>query len=111
MWTTVVIVLESVPPSLKGELSRWLTEVATGVYVGQVSALVRDLLWEKCVQHARRGRCSQMYRTNTEQGYAVRLHGEALRTVVDFDGLQFVAVKDARWQAVQEEGEGKAGED
>lgn len=98
----VVIVLESVPPSLKGELSRWLVEVATGVYVGQVSALVRDLLWEKCVQHVRRGRCYQMYSTNTEQGYAMRLHRDTTRTLVDFDGLQLVAVKDARWQAEQD---------
>lgn len=93
----VVIVLESTPPSLKGELSRWMVEVTTGVYAGRVSALVRDLLWEKCVQHARRGRCYQMYRTNSEQGFAIRMHGDVLRSVVDFDGLEFVAAKNAQW--------------
>ena len=99
----LVMVLESVPPSLKGELSRWLTEVTTGVYVGRVSALVRDLLWDKCVQHARRGRCAMMYRTNTEQGFAIRLHGERARSVVDFEGLQLVAVQDTRWAESQQD--------
>ena len=49
--------LEKVPDSLRGELSRWLLEVQTGVYVGAVSATVRDLLWDKVVQHSRAGRC------------------------------------------------------
>lgn len=93
----VVMVLERVPPSLKGELSRWLIEVTTGVYVGSVSALVRDLLWEKCVQYARGGRCCQLYRTNSEQGFSIRMHGEKTRTVEDFDGLQLISVRDARW--------------
>lgn len=93
----VVIVLESTPPSLKGELSRWMVEVTTGVYTGRVSALVRDLLWEKCVQHARRGRCYQLYRTNTEQGFTIRMHGDVLRSVVDFDGLELIAAKNAHW--------------
>ena len=92
-----VIILEKVPPSLKGELSRWMVEVSPGVYVGQVSALVRDLLWEKCILYARRGRCHQLYRTNTEQGFAIRMHGDTSRAVVDFDGLQLVALRDARW--------------
>lgn len=90
--------LEKVPDALKGELSRWLIEVQTGVYVGQVSATVRDLLWDKVVQHARTGRCTQLYRINNEQGFSIRMHGEARRSLVDVDGYQLVAVKDARYE-------------
>lgn len=97
-----VIILESVPPSLKGELSRWMVEVSAGVYVGKVSALVRDLLWDKCVLYARKGRCCQLYRANNEQGYLIRLHGEQGRALIDLDGLQLVALKDARWAQAQE---------
>ena len=43
----LVMMLEKVKPSMRGELSRWLVEVKSGVYVGNVSALVRDRLWEK----------------------------------------------------------------
>lgn len=99
----MVMILEKVPPSLKGELSRWLVEVSTGVYVGHASALVRDLLWEKCLQYVYQGRCYQIYRVNTEQGFAIRMHGDAARNILDLDGLQLVAVKDARWLAYREE--------
>lgn len=92
----LVMTLEKVPPSLRGELSRWLIEVQTGVYVGSVSAVVRDLLWDKVVQHARSGRCTQLYRTNNEQGFTMRMHGDQSRTLLDIEGYQLVAVKDAR---------------
>ncbi len=92
----LVMTLESVPPSLRGELTRWLIEVQTGVYVGNVSALVRDLLWDKCVQHARAGRCTQVYRASNEQGFALRIHGERSRTLVNLEGYTLVAVRDAR---------------
>lgn len=97
----IVMTLESVPPSLRGELTRWLIEVQTGVYVGHVSATVRDLLWDKVMQHARLGRCTQLYRSNNEQGFSIRMHGEQRRTLVDLDGYQLVAVKDARYDTLK----------
>ncbi len=94
----VVMVLEKVPKSLRGELTRWMLEVSTGVFVGTLSAVVRDLLWEKCVEKSRAGRCCQLYRTNNEQGYAIRMHGDSNRSVSDFDGLMLVTVKNAKWE-------------
>ncbi|GAO76679.1 MULTISPECIES: type I-E CRISPR-associated endoribonuclease Cas2e [Meiothermus] len=94
----VVIVLEKVPKTLRGELSRWMLEVSTGVFVGSVSALVRDLLWEKCIAKKSSGRCCLLYRTNNEQGFAIRTHGDTTRTLIDFDGLTLVAVKNAEWE-------------
>lgn len=94
----VVMVLEKVPKSLKGELSRWLLEVQTGVFVGKVSATVRDLLWHKCIEKSAGGRCCQVWRTNNEQGYSLRLAGDSTRSLVDFDGLMLVAVKNAEWE-------------
>ena len=92
----IVMTLEAVPPSLRGELSRWLIEVQPGVFAGNASALIRDALWDKCVQHARAGHCSQIYRTNNEQGFAIRIAGDATRRVVNLDGYQLVAVRNAR---------------
>ena len=37
------------PPKLRGDLSKWLCEINTGVYVGNVSSRVRDALWERGV--------------------------------------------------------------
>ena len=92
----LVMTLEAVPESLRGELSRWLIEVQPGVYVGNASALVRDLLWDKAVGHTRRGRCTQVYRANNEQGFVIRTHGDPTRRVVSLDGYQLVAVRNAR---------------
>lgn len=91
----VVIILEKVPMRLRGELTRWLLEVDTGVFVGRISATVRELLWARCVRLAGDGRCCLVYRTNNEQGFAMRMHGYTDRAVRDFDGLQFVTVKNA----------------
>lgn len=95
-----MVVLESVPTSLRGELTRWMLEVQPGVFVGSMSALVRDLLWEKCCAKAKEGRCCQVFSTNNEQGYSIRLHGDegGTRAVADLDGLLLVAVRNARWK-------------
>lgn len=97
----VVMVLEKVPKSLKGELSRWMLEVQTGVFVGKLSATVRDLLWQKCIDKSAGGRCCQAWRTNNEQGYTLRLAGDSTRSLVDFDGLMLVAVKNAEWERMR----------
>ncbi|MCC7000500.1 MAG: type I-E CRISPR-associated endoribonuclease Cas2, partial [Deltaproteobacteria bacterium] len=38
----LVMILEAVPVSLRGELTRWLTPVTSTVFVGSVSAEVRE---------------------------------------------------------------------
>ena len=48
----VVMILEKVPRSLRGDLTSFLVEVDTGVFVGRVSATVRELLWERAVEKA-----------------------------------------------------------
>lgn len=94
----VVMTLEKVPDSLRGELTRWMLEVSTGVFVGSLSALVRDLLWEKCADNKRTGRCCQVFRSNNEQGFQVRMIGESDRSLIEVDGLFLVAVKNAAWE-------------
>ena len=86
----VVMVLETVPEGLRGELTRWLIEVKTGVFVGTCSARVRDKLWEKCCERCRGGGVVQIWSTNTEQGFAMRMHGETSREIVEMEGLQLV---------------------
>lgn len=97
----LVMTLEKVPQSLRGELSRWLLEVQTGVYVGRVSPIVRDLLWEKALTKGATGRCTQAWRTNNEQGFSFRISGDARRCTVEIDGLHLVAVKNAAWETLR----------
>jgi CRISPR-associated protein Cas2 len=89
----VVMILEKVPTSLRGELTRWLIEPRPGVFVGHVSALVRDKLWEKCVQKMGEGGLIQIWSTNTEQRFEVRSWGQTDREMVNMEGLWLVRKK------------------
>lgn len=89
----MVLVVERVSGSVRGELTRWLLEPKAGVFVGRVSAMVRDKLWEK-VCKGMKGREAGLlvYSADTEQGFAIRHHGETTRLVVDFEGLALIKV-------------------
>ena len=93
----VVMILESVPIGLRGELTRWLLELRAGVFVGNVSAMVRDKLWEMvCDKLRKKGGGFLIQSTNTEQGYTIRFVGTTTKTVEDYDGLLLVCTKSAR---------------
>ena len=88
----VVIVLESVPVGLRGELTRWLLEPRTNVFVGTVSAIVRDRLWDRIRSYSRSGAAMLLHSTDNEQGFAIRVWGNASREIVNFDGLNLVRI-------------------
>lgn len=85
----IVLVLTAVPPSLRGVLTRWLIEIAPGVYVGKVSARVRDLLWERVVDGVGRGRAILVHSARNEQGLDFRVHNHEWHTV-DYDGISLM---------------------
>ena len=86
----VVFIMERVPVSLRGELTRWMLELKAGVFVGSVSALVRDLLWDKIGRSLKGGSAILVQTSDTEQGFAIRYLGENSRKVRDFEGLLLV---------------------
>jgi len=88
----VVIILERVPSSLRGELTRWMLEPHTGVFVGTISGMVRDKLWEKVCNKSRGGSCIMIHSAQTEQGFSVRIWGSPKRMISDFEGLQLVTI-------------------
>jgi len=88
----LVLILDCVPKSLRGELSRWFIEPKAGVFVGKVSAVVRDRLWEKACSMAGGGGCIMLYSSDHEQGYRIRSFGETQRTIEDLEGLFLVRV-------------------
>ena len=45
MASMVVLATTAVPDHLRGALSRWMIEVTPGMFVGTLSAKVRDELW------------------------------------------------------------------
>lgn len=84
------MVLENEPSSLRGELTRWMLEVHAGVFVGNLSALVRDRLWEEVCGRLRGGAAILLHSAANEQGFAIRFWGLPSRVVEDFDGLLLV---------------------
>ncbi|NER00912.1 MAG: type I-E CRISPR-associated endoribonuclease Cas2 [Cyanothece sp. SIO2G6] len=90
----VVIVLENVPKSLRGEISRWLFEVKAGVFTGKISALVRDDLWEHITEKVgEEGSALMIHSANTEQGFRARMAGERRRSLEDIEGVLLVKIQ------------------
>ena len=88
----VVLITEKVPAGLRGELSRWMIEPRPGVFVGQISAMVRDHLWESAVKDSKGGGLILLWSSPTEQGFKWRIHGDTTRDLLDFDGLSLVYI-------------------
>lgn len=88
----VVLMMERVPVGLRGELSRWMIEPRAGVFVGRMSGMVRDRLWQKACKGAKEGAAMMLYSAPTEQGFAVRTQGDASRMLVDVEGLLLVRI-------------------
>jgi CRISPR-associated protein Cas2 len=86
------MILERVTPSLRGELTRWLIQPKAGVFVGRISALVRDKLWEKVGRSLKTGGAIMIYSSNTEQGFAIQTQGSTNRSIEDFEGVFLVKV-------------------
>ena len=85
----IVLHLTNCPPALRGDLTKWLMEIAAGVYVGRVSARVREKLWARTVETCKGGRAVLVFSTNNEQRMDFRIHGETWEPI-DFDGLKLM---------------------
>jgi CRISPR-associated protein Cas2 len=87
----VVIVVENVPPRLRGRLAVWLLEVRAGVYIGKVSRRVREMIWNTVDQGIGEGNAIMAWSTNTESGYDFLTLGENRRIPVELDGIKLVS--------------------
>ncbi len=85
----IVITLTDCPPALRGDLTKWLQEINTCVYVGKVTARVRDMLWTRVTENLKSGRATMVYRTNNEQCMDFRVHNTVWEPI-DFDGLKLM---------------------
>ncbi|MDR1615605.1 MAG: type I-E CRISPR-associated endoribonuclease Cas2e [Syntrophomonadaceae bacterium] len=85
----VVISLTNCQISLRGDLKKWLLEIDTGVFVGQVSARVREQLWKRIQKSTKEGRAIMVFNTNNEQGLDFKVHNSNW-IPIDFDGLKLI---------------------
>lgn len=87
----LVVVTENVPPRLRGRLAIWLLQIRAGVYVGNVSQRVREMIWQQCSTLYEDGNVVMAWATNTESGFDFQTLGKNRRIPVDFDGLRLVS--------------------
>jgi len=87
----LVIVVENAPPRLRGRLALWLLEVRAGVYVGDLSRRVREMIWLQVEAGIESGNAVMIWRTNTESGFDFVTIGHNRRMPVEMDGLKLVS--------------------
>jgi CRISPR-associated protein Cas2 len=85
----LVISLSNCPYALRGDLTKWLLEINTGVYVGNVNARIREELWQRVRKHANSGRVTMVYSANNEQGLDFRVHNAEWEPI-NFDGIKLM---------------------
>ncbi|AWN61447.1 type I-E CRISPR-associated endoribonuclease Cas2e [Streptococcus sobrinus] len=84
-----VITVKNAPPSLRGDLTKWMQEIATGVYVGNFNTKVREQLWNRVENSVGHGEATISYSFRNEIGYQFATIN-AQREVVDYDGIPLV---------------------
>lgn len=103
----IVVTLTDCPPKLRGDLSKWLMEINTGVYVGKLSARVREELWKRICENLLHGRATMVFSTNNEQGLDFYTYNTSW-TQVDFDGIKLMRRPVAVRRDVDKDGKSKA---
>lgn len=86
----IVISTTAVPDFVRGALSRWLIEPNPGLYIGTVSAKVRDELWSAVSHTIGDGAATLIHPSDNEQGFIIHTAGQRRRRVIDIDGLQLI---------------------
>lgn len=86
--------MERAPEKIRGELTRWMLEVKAGVFVGNISAAVRELLWEKINSEIETGAAMIIHSAKNEQGFVIKMCHSPKRSVVDMDGLFLIKTED-----------------
>jgi CRISPR-associated protein Cas2 len=84
-----VLVLTNCPAGLRGFLTRWLIEIAPGVFVGNPSTRIREALWQEVQQYASTGRALLAYATDNEQGFTFETHDHKWHPI-DHEGLTLI---------------------
>lgn len=85
----ILITLTDCPIGLRGDLTKWLMEIQSGVFVGNVSARVRENLWERIQATCKTGRAFMVYSSNNEQKLDFLVLGNTWEPI-DFDGIKLM---------------------
>jgi CRISPR-associated protein Cas2 len=102
----LVIVVENAPPRLRGRLALWLLEVRAGVYVGEYSRRIREMIWNQVEKGLDEGNAVMVWSSNTESGFDFVTMGKNRRIPLEMDGLKLVSFLPCDSSEIVEAGEG-----
>ena len=86
----IIFICYNASDRIRGELTRFLYEIDSGVYIGNISALVRDLLYEKIESlsvNIPNYRMIMIYPAKNENGFSYKYLGSSNYSLKDYDGL------------------------
>ena len=86
----LVIAVNNAPPRLRGRLAIWLLEIRAGVYVGNFSRRVREMIWDQVLDEIDDGDAVIAWAAPTDAGFDFDTCGRNRRMPVDIDGLKLV---------------------
>lgn len=84
-----VITLKRSTPSLRGDLTKWMQEIATGVYIGNFNTRVREKLWSRVIETVGDGEATMSFAHRNEIGYQF-VTWNTRRENIDCDGIPLV---------------------
>jgi CRISPR-associated protein Cas2 len=87
----LVIVLENAPDRLRGRLALWLLEVRAGVYVGDYSVKVRNMIVQNIRAGLEDGNAVVLWSYPNEAGYDFITMGENRRIPKEMDGVKLIS--------------------
>lgn len=88
-----VIATTAIEENLLGVLTRWTVRPMPGVFVGSLSARVRERLWDllSAAVEETDGYATLIHPAANEQGYSIRTAGRNARRPIDYDGLTLIS--------------------
>lgn len=86
-----VITIKNIKPSLRGDLSKWMQEISTGVYIGNFNSKIRDKLWKRVKENITDGEATLSYYCNNEIGYSFDTYNSD-RKIFDYEGIPLVYI-------------------
>ncbi len=84
-----VITLSKVPLSLRGDLTKWMQEISSGVYVGNFNTRIREKLWLRVMENIGTGEATMSYAYPNEIGYQFKTFNTK-REAISYDGIPLV---------------------
>ena len=91
-----IFICHNATDRIRGELTRFLFEIDSGIYIGNLSATVRDLLYEKIEKLSvdqPEFQLLMIYSYKNEQTFLYRYLNFNQYKLVDLDGLALSSIK------------------